>query len=30
MAINPIAYTEKVVSGFLRYQLTDLQRFWSI
>ena len=22
MALNPIAYTEKVLSGFLRYQLT--------
>ena len=24
MAVNRIAYPEKVVSGFLRYQLTDL------
>ena len=22
MAINPLAYTEKVISSFLRYQLT--------
>ena len=28
MAINPLAYTEKVIRGFLRYQLTtDGKRF---